>query len=348
MDFEDVTENVDSPQQVEQEGRTSPDLEALEQNQQEERDYFAKKEEKINATKEKLQTLLERLQEQPEKDTISKKILRLRIDRLRSKLDRRMAKFDIEYLADLEENADYDQFRDECDVIRDRINELEDLEEKLEVRLETYTRLENYRGVNRANLDSKIQKMAPKGQRKAQTVKNSPRKSKATQTREHLEKVRAEINDLEAELKEKIADYKNYKEYMKAQTKAEVKETMQGLKEAEAQLRQQRKEELAVTKPSLWAKIRGGIKTQIDKINAWNERRKSEKAQRAEKKDEMVSNSAADVLTQRTARQKFMEEQEADPETRAKIAQTVRRYQDRENFEETVPEQESEKESEKE
>lgn len=328
VEFEDMSTDAGKESEERPE---EPTMQDMENEQQEEKDYFERQEEKINGTKEKLQALLERMQEQPEKDTITKKILRIRIDRLRSKLNRSMAKFDIEYLADLEENADYDQFRDECDEIRDRIAELEDLEEKLELRLETYTRLENYRGATRSELDSKIQKMAPKTQRARQAtkrdVKNNPRKSKSAQVKEQLESVRAEIEGLEAQLREKIVDYQDYKNDMKAQTKADVREAMETLKVAETEMKQQRKEELAVAKPSLWAKIRGGIKSQIEKISAWNERRKSEKAKRADKKDRMVTDEAKDVLSQKTARQKFLEQQEVDPETRAKVAQTVIEYQ---------------------
>ncbi len=331
VEFEDVPTGGEKGPEGEAR-QEEPAMQELEEEQQEERDYFAKQEEKINGTKEKLQALLAKMQEQPEKDTIRKKLLRARIDRLRSKLNRRMTKFDIEYLADLEENADYDNFRDECDEIRDRIEALEDLEEKLEIRLETYIRIESYRSTNNSKLDSKIQKMAPKSQRTGQTaqrtVRNAARKSKAAQVREQLEDVRAEIEGLEAELKEKIVDYQEYKKDMKTQTKADVRKAMENIKATEAEMKRQRKEELAVTKPSLWAKIRGGIKSRIEKISAWNERRKSEKAQRADQKDRMVSDEANEVLSQKTARQRFLEDNEIDHVTRENIAKTVIKVQE--------------------
>lgn len=321
VDFEEIPENVggvDNTKQkeAEQPERINPELDSLEKEQQDERDYFAKKEKEINKTKAKLQELLEKLQAKPPKETIAKKLLRLRINRLRTHLNRSMEKFNIEYAADLEENENYAKFEAECDEIRNRIEGLEDREDELEYQLEYYTKRENYKGKNRARIDANMQKMAPKSRKstgKAQTIKNGPRKSKTQELEDQLDEIGGQIDSLYEELAGRVADYKEYKTNLKAQVKADVNVRMQELKEEEIKRKQQQKEELAVAKPSVWATIRGAVKKAINRVSEWNENRKKEKLERNVKKDSFVKKEAEVALNTPTKRKKFTEKIQINP-----------------------------------
>lgn len=161
-------------------------IEELQDEQEAERNYFEKKEEKINSTKEKLGELLEEIKEQPEKETIKKKLLRIQIKILRNWLNRQMTKFDIEFEADQLENTEYEAFQNECEAIQEKIDELRDREDELYYQLTYHTKTENFRGEKDKRVAAAVKKMAPKGQKgKTRDIKSEPRKSKAVEIRKN-------------------------------------------------------------------------------------------------------------------------------------------------------------------
>lgn len=307
------------------------EMEELENEQQQENDYFKKQDEKINNTKAKLQKLLEELQNEPPKGSIGKKILRYRINRLRVMLDRSMAKYDIEFEADRQENEEYDKFVEECNELRGKIDGLTDREEDLLYQIEVITRTTSYRAKNDKTVADKMNKMAPKGKQGQVKDVKVPRKDKSSELQKQLEEVQDEIAKLESELDQKIEGYKKYKSDLKRDVKDSVYEKMEELKDLEFDRKQKQKEEFAVAKPNVWAKIRGAFKTAMDKFSKWNESRKVEKAQRNQKMDDALKAEVETSLNTKTRKEQFFEEIDAREamaaaqaqKTQAEVAQNV-------------------------
>ena len=298
-----------------QKSQENPELQSMKQEQAKETDYFAEQQEKIQKTKEKLKALLEKIRENPGKETIGKKLLRIRIERLRAKLNRSMEKFDIEYRVDQEENEKYEVFKTECDDIQEKIETLEDKEDELLNAIEIYMRSENYRRKIKEQAYSEIKSLAPRGQKQTdkRDVKAKPKENKSTALKKELATVRKEIEKLREELTNKIEDYKDYKEDLAESVKSNIDTRMNELREEEKTRKKQKKEEKALTNPSLWTKIRGNIKKAVARVSAWNKKRQEAKVERSMQCDKSVSQEAETTLARKTAREQFIESNRINP-----------------------------------
>lgn len=309
----DIDDWIDVDYDVVEEPKSNPEMEELESEQQEEKDYFQKQEGKINDTKAKLQKLLEKLQNEPPKGSIGKQLLRYRINRLRVMLDRSMAKYDIEFEADRGENAAYDKFIKECNALRTEIDGLRDKEEDLLYQIEVITRTTSYRAKNDKNVANKMNKMAPKGKKGQVKDVKAPKKDKSSELQEQLDQVQSRITELENELNQKIEDYKKYKSDLKRDTKDAVYEKMEELKDLEKERKAKQKEEFAVAKPNVWAKIRGTFKAAMDKFSKWNENRKLKNEEIEQRKDQKLMSEVEQSMNTKTKREQFLKENEMDP-----------------------------------
>lgn len=223
-----------------------------------------------------------------------------------------MEKFDIEYKADQEENEKYEIFKTECDGIQEKIETLEDKEDELLKSIEIYARSKNYRGRRKEQAYFEIESLAPRGKvhTDKRAVRTKPKANKSTDLKRELATVREEIAKLREELTGKIENYKGYKEDLAESVKSNIDTRMNELKKEE---KTRKKDEQALTNPSLWAKIRGGIKEAVARVSAWNKKRQEAKAEKSKQRDTSVSQEAETTLSRKTAREKFVESNRINP-----------------------------------
>ena len=248
---------------------------------------------------------------------------------MRTQLNRSIRRFDIEYSADLEENKMYDIYSEEYKEIKSKMASAESKKDILEEResvlayeLELYTKKENYKGSKKTT--DKLEKMAPKGRKGSERQEGKtiakPRTTRMQEIQKELKDVRGKIDvirnqlaELNSELEGKLAGYKEYKVDLKGKTQEEVKGAMKELKEQEKQSKKQQKEELALTQPSIWTKIMGKVKNAMEKISAWNEKRKQESTAKSQKKDSFVLEESRKTLNTTKSSQQFREENKMNP-----------------------------------
>lgn len=295
-----------------------------EEPEQQPQDYFEQQQQSINKTKKKLQELLEKLQAQPEKETIKKKILRIKINRLRNVLSREMEKFDIEFQADQQESVEYEKFVEKYNMIKQNIDKLRDREDELLYALEYYTKRENYRGNIDRNMSTQMRELAPRTkQGTTRVVKSTPKKGRTAEIKAVLFQLQDKIGNLEEELNNSMSDYREYKESLQEETEQKIDKRFAELKEEEKARKQQQKNELALANPSIWTTIKNSIRTAKDKFVKWVENRKQRKAEANNKVNSENVQLADELISKKTARESFKESVEADEQTKRNIARVA-------------------------
>lgn len=310
--------------------------EEVQDEQKVEKDIFARKEEKINNTKEKLSELLEKMKEQPEeKETVKKKILRIQIKRLRNVLEKQMAKFNIEFDAHQLENTEYEAFQMDCEAIQEKIDSLRDREDELYAQLARYTKTESFRGEKDRRVATEVQKLAPKGQRgKTRDLRSKPRVSKVAETRKKIDEVQSQISKLEEELDKRISEYKEHKKDRKIETKQNVAGALEEIEEKATNRNKYDKEELALANPSVWSIIKNKLREVKDKFTQWKTKRQENRATIRAHQDAENVTAVEDLINTKTAGEKFRSGLHVNvPGVQQEVAKNVEGYMAEQNKE---------------
>ena len=264
----------------------------MENEQSQKKDYFTRKQEQIAKSKAKLQELLHQLEKEPKKETLDKKILRARINRLRIQIEKNMMKFRYKEAEKTLKTDRYNQLVEVSNKIRTEIGELRDQEEALAYQLEYYTRRDRSRARDDKFIDNKMKSVFPKGildngiDETVVTAEKEYKDEYQFEIESRIQAVKKEIANLQNEMDQKIEEYKEETRADRKLTKQMIRGESASINKAENTRKREQKENLALTNPTIWDRMKASIAKQIKRFSEWNKSRATRKEEKARIKNE--------------------------------------------------------------
>ena len=213
-------------------------------------------EKKFNRLKTKLENLRIKLEANPPKSIIGKKLAMARLNRLSNMVDKLHLKNSLIQLSKIDEKENYKRYYNAQQSIMEDIS---DLEYERESVLRSIDRLYRYIPSGRKSMFAEQQKTVAKNMPKGYKLKSNENVQDKTNARKQMQQLEARLEEIEREIEEKENTLESNDEIYKAY-KEELKEEL--------------KSDLAMVSPNIFTRVKNFFVSKIEQFRAWREQRK--------------------------------------------------------------------------